>query len=240
MHDDSNAGMLRAQLLDLPDRKPRMHGAVPLPQNQSCVPDRFWLESTPHFMRVPYDHFVEWNAHLVGRVPAEMLIGQKENFLAALPRPFQRRRGVRRCADDTTTLAAKRFNGRCGVDVSNWNDLSLADNGIRVGASHRSAIVAKADDIRQFAPAHLELLGLGHVRHRTTGRQIRKDHLLVIGAQDISALGHEVHAAEHDELGIRMLSYMTRELVRIAGVISELDHFVALIVMTKNHETSPE
>ena len=44
-----------------------------------------------HLVRIPDDHLVERHAHLVGGVAAEMLIGQEQDALAALPRPPQRR-----------------------------------------------------------------------------------------------------------------------------------------------------
>ncbi len=58
--------------------------------------------------------------------------------------------------------------------------------------------------------------------------------------EDVGALGHEVNAAEHDELGVRLLADLTGELERIAGVVGELHHLVALIVMAENDETTTE
>ena len=95
-------------------------------------------------------------------------------------------------------------------------------------------------NLLKIAPAHLELLGLGHVGHRAAGGQVRQNHLLMIGAQHVGAFGHEVHAAEHDELGVGMRRHLLRELVRVAGVVGELDHFVALIVMAEDHEPAAE
>ena len=59
-------------------------------------------------------------------------------------------------------------------------------------------------------------------------------------AQHVGAFRHEVHAAEDDELGFGMLRDFAGELERVAGVIGELDHFVALIVMTKNDDAPPK
>ena len=88
----------------------------------------------------------------------------------------------------------------------------------------------------EIAPAHLELLGVHHVGHRAAGGQVRQDHLLVVGAQHVGALGHEVHAAEDDELGLGVLADLLRELVRVAGVVGELDDLVALVVMSEDDE----
>ena len=92
----------------------------------------------------------------------------------------------------------------------------------------------------EIAPAHLELIGLGHVGHRAAGGEVRQDHLLMRRAQHVGAFRHEVHAAEDDELGVGMLRYLARELERIAGVVGELDHLVALIVMAEDDEPPAE
>ena len=92
----------------------------------------------------------------------------------------------------------------------------------------------------EVVPAHLELLGLGHVGHRAAGGEIRQDHLLVRRAQDVGALGHEMHAAEDDELGVGVLADLAGELERVAGVVGELDHLVALVVMAEDDEATAE
>ena len=59
-------------------------------------------------------------------------------------------------------------------------------------------------------------------------------------AQHVGALGHEVDAAEDDELGVRVLADLPRELERVAGVVGELDHLVALVVMAEDDEAAAE
>ena len=112
MHDDANARMLRADVLDLPHGEARVHRAVALPQDHARALDRVGLEAAPDLVRIPHDHLVERHAQLVGGVAAEMLIRQEQDTLAALPRPPQRRRGVRRRADDAAMLAAERLDRR--------------------------------------------------------------------------------------------------------------------------------
>ena len=58
--------------------------------------------------------------------------------------------------------------------------------------------------------------------------------------EDIGALGHEVHAAEEDELGLGAASGLLGELEGIAPEVRELDDFVALVVMTEDHEILAE
>ena len=70
--------------------------------------------------------------------------------------------------------------------------------------------------------------------------EIRQDHLLVRRREDVGALGHEVDAAEDDEVGVRVLGDLARQLPRVAGVVGEADHFVALIVVAEDHEPSAQ
>jgi len=60
------------------------------------------------------------------------------------------------------------------------------------------------------------------------------------GAEHVGALGHEVHAAEDDELGVGMLADLLRQLEGIAGVVGELDDFVALVMMTEDDQPRAE
>ena len=80
------------------------------------------VEAAEDLVRIPHDHLVERNAHLVGGVAAKMLVGKEEDLLAALERPLQRRRGVRRRADGAAALADERFDRRGGVDVGDRHD----------------------------------------------------------------------------------------------------------------------
>ena len=59
-------------------------------------------------------------------------------------------------------------------------------------------------------------------------------------AQDVGALGHEVHAAEDDELGLGLAGAICGEPERVAGVVGELDHLVALVVMAEDDQTRAE
>src|SRR5437899_10055984 len=193
MDDYAHSGVLRAQVLNLTDRETRVHRAVALPQNDPRPPHGVWLEPAPDLVRIPYHHLVERHPKLVRGIAAKMLIGQEQNALAALPCPPQRRRGIRRRADDAAALATKRFDRCRGVDVS-----------------HRD----EAADVHlfQIAPAHLELFRFGHVGHRAARGEIGEDHPLIWRAQDIGAFGHEMHAAEDDEFGVRMSRDLTSEL----------------------------
>ena len=92
----------------------------------------------------------------------------------------------------------------------------------------------------QLFPARLELIGLGHVGHRAAGGEVGKNHLLMRRAEHVGAFRHEMHAAEDDVVGFRTRGDLARELERVAGVVGELDHFVALIVMAEDDEPVAE
>ena len=57
----------------------------------------------------------------------------------------------------------------------------------------------------------------------------------MLAAENVRALGHEVHAAEDDvaSLGLRSLE---GELEGVTTEIGKLDDFVALVVMAQNHD----
>ena len=59
-------------------------------------------------------------------------------------------------------------------------------------------------------------------------------------AEHIGALRHEVHAAEHDVVGFGTVGDLAGETKRVAGVVGELDHFVALIVMAEDDQPVAE
>ena len=110
--------------------------------------DRVRFEATPDLVGIPDHHVVERHAHLVGRVAAEVLIGQEEHTFAPLPRPPQRRRRVRRCADDAAALAAERFDGSGRVDVGDRQNRLLLPAG-----------PWQNPHLLEIAPAVLELFG---------------------------------------------------------------------------------
>ena len=92
-------------------------------------------------------------------------------------------------------------------------------------------------EFMQRVPGIDDIADLGHVGHRAACFEVRQDHLLMRLAEDVGAFRHEVNAAEEDELGFGARRGLLRELVRIAAKIGELDDFVALVVVTENHQS---
>ena len=81
-----------------------------------------------------------------------------------------------------------------------------------------------------------DLSGGGHVGHRAARREIGEDDRLAAGGEDVGALGHEVHAAEHDEVRLGPVRGGLRELERVAGDVGELDDLVALVVVAEDED----
>ena len=178
----------------------RMPGCCSRRRAICCTVNRVWTEQCPFhsssfaasrlsgvetaadLVRIPHLHPIERHAHLVGRVAAQVLIGQEQDPLAARPRPLEHGARVARRADDAAVFADEGFDRGRRVDVGDRDD--------------------RVDAIAvELLPADLEMVGISHVGHRAAGGEVGEDHLLVRRAQDVGALGHEVHAAEDDEVG---------------------------------------
>jgi hypothetical protein len=104
--------MLLADARDLRNGEALVNRAVPFPENHLRVEHLLDGLAAVHLVRIPHDHLVERNPHLVRGVAAEMLIGQEQDALAAFPRPAQRRGAVGRSTDDTAALAHERLDRR--------------------------------------------------------------------------------------------------------------------------------
>ena len=109
--------------------------------------------------------------------------------------------------------------------------------GVHVG--HGNSGVGDAGGL-QAAPCGIHLVGSGHIGHRAARRHVRQHDELVGRSQDVSALGHEVHAAEHDELAVGLGRGLLRQLEGVSGHIGELNDLIALVVVSENEGPLPE
>jgi hypothetical protein len=194
---------------------------VALPQDEAHVLEAGCVVAAADLLWIPHDHLLERHAHLPGGVAPEMLVWHEEDAAPARPCPFERRLGVARGADGPAALADERLDGRRRVDVGDRH---------HVGDAHGL----------ELTPANLELLDVGHVGHRTPGGQVRQRHLLVVGAEDVGALGHEVNAAEHDVFGLCAGFALARQLPRIADDVGVDEDLVALVVVAEDEEAVAE
>ena len=105
VRDDLAVRVLLPERVDLRDGEARVDRAVPLPQHQLRVPRLLRRKTAADLVRIPHDHAIERHAQLVGGVAPEVLVGQHQQLLAALPRPRHHRRRVGRRADDAAVLA---------------------------------------------------------------------------------------------------------------------------------------
>ena len=103
--------------------------------------------------------------------------------------------------------------------------------GTRPSASGVSEV---AVHLGELLPALLDARLVGHVGHRASGGEVRQDHGLLGRREQVGGLGHEVHAAEHDRLGIGPGERGVRELERIADEVGVLDHLVALVEVAEH------
>ena len=176
----------------------------------------------PHrAVRVPDHAVVERAAEVAhGGVAAEVLVGQEEH-LAALAAAWS-------SAQVSAVFALRRGADRAAVPAGEGLDRR---GGVHVG--HRHGDVGDAG-LDQLVPALLDLVDRGHVGHRAAGREVGQHHGLGVGGQDVGRLGHEVHAAEDDALGIRPGGGLLGQLEGVAGDVGELDDLVALVVVAEH------
>ena len=220
-----DAGVLDAQLVDDVLGEAAVDRAVALPEDHPRLPELLGGQAAAGLQRVPHDALVEADAHLEDRgVAAEVLVGQEEDLGALVEvgllreRPVQRDVGVGRGADDPAVAPAERLDVGAGVHVGHRDDGVLD---ARVG--HR-------------VPGVLDLAQAGHVGHRAAGGEVGEDHLLARRGEDVGGLGHEVDAAEDDELRVRARGCVAGQLEGVAGDVGELDDLVPLVVVAEDED----
>ena len=94
--------------------------------------------------------------------------------------------------------------------------------------------------VGQDVPGLDDLLVVGHVGHRAAGGEVGQDTCWCGRGQDVGRLGHEVHAAEDDVVGLRPGGRLAGELERVAGHVGELDDLVALVVVAEDEDALAE
>ena len=223
--DHLDAGPLRTELVDDVGGEPAVHGAVALPQDHPRGRERLRGDAATGLPGVPHDAVVETHPELEhGGVAAEVLVGQEQDLRVRLlvEPPLQGDVGVARRTDRAAVAAAERLDVGRGVHVGDGDDV-LRDPGIGQGV-----------------PAVLDLREPGHVGHRAAGREVGQHDDLVGRGQDVGRLGHEVDAAEDDELRLGPTGRIAGQLERVAGDVGELDDLVALVVVSQDEHPLAE
>ena len=114
---------------------------------------------------------------LAAHIAAQMPVGAEDDFLV-----FRYLADDRFCARAGDDDVAQRFNFRRTVDVS------------------------ERDVIRMRFAEGFELLGRAAVFKTATSVHVRQNHDL-FRAQDLGRIGHELHAAKNDHVGICLRSF---------------------------------
>ena len=179
--------------------------------------------------RVPHRHLLERHPHGLRGVPAEVLVGEEQHALAALERPREHRLRIRRGADDAAVLTAEALERRRRVHVGHGDDGNAAV-GIGLGAVERLELL----------PALLHRVDVGHVGHRAAGGEVRQDDGLLGPGEQVGGLGHEVHAAEDDRLGVGLRLRRVGELERVAHEVGVGDDLVALVEVPEDDDAVAE
>ena len=90
--------------------------------------------------------------------------------------------------------------------------------------------------VGQRLPGLLHRVDVGHVGHRAAGVEVGEDHLLVGPGEDVGRLGHEVDAAEHDELGLGLVGGDAGQPEGVAPGVGPGHHLVALVVVAEDDQ----
>ena len=107
---------------ELLDGEALMDGAEAMPEEDACSLYRLGSETPEWGVRIPDGHLAERDAHGLGGVAAEVLVGEEEDALPAFEGPLQDLRGVGGGADQTAVLTAEAFEGGGGVHVGDGDD----------------------------------------------------------------------------------------------------------------------
>ena len=229
---------------------------MPRPQHEAGRRETLQRCTAEGLLRVPQDHSVQRPAELVGGVAAEMLVGEEEDGGASVrvgtpslalrartrasgPLPVIRARSA---SEGLRLRAAEgpfedHFRVRaCAARPAMPPDERL-DRGGRVHVRDRHDLAAVLFENR---PCILKLVDVRHVRHRAAGAEVGQDDLLPLAREDVGGLGHEVHAAENNVVGLLLLGGDLREPEAVAGEIGEVDDLVALVVVAEEDDARSE
>ena len=237
MHHHLDAGVVGACLGDLGGVEPLVNRAEAVPQNHAGIGKRGLGVAAEFLARVPHRHLLERDPHCLGCVAAKVLIGEEQHPLAALECPFQHRAGVGGGAHDSAVAAAERLQSCRRVHVGDRDDRELPA-GV-VGGIRRTRWVEPVD-LRQVFPGGLNRVLVCHICHRAAGCKVGQDHALVLASQDVCRFGHEVHAAEHDRLGVGLGQRGVGELEGVTHEVGVRHDLIALVVVAQHHHAVAE
>ena len=227
--DDVNTGVTLAGERDLFDGEALVDRAEAVPEEDAGVEKGSGGVAAEGQVRIPDGHLREGDAHGLGGVAAEVLVGEEEDALASFEGPLEDAGGVGGGADDSAALAAEAFEGGGGVHVGDWDDLLAAVGGELV-----------AEDVGQLLPAVGDGVEVGHVGHGAAGGEVGEDDSLAGTGEHVGGFGHEVDAAEDDGFGVGTGEGSVGELEGVAEEVGVLDDLIALIEVAEDDELIAE
>jgi hypothetical protein len=204
------------------DGEAAVHGAVALPEDHLRVLQLLHRQAAARLVRVVDDAVLEGQAQLAdGGVAAEVLVGHEQHLAASRVRPLERALGVAGGADRPAVppvnalMAALLFMYVTGTVTS-------ATPASRRTSQHSSTWSKVAMSAIEQPAARSGSSTPGPA------------------GEDVGRLGHEVHAAEDDELRLRAGRRLLRELEAVARDVGELDDLVALVVVAEHEHPVAE
>ena len=229
MHQDFDAGMFFPEHGDVRGAKHLVNAAVTLPEDHLAAGEyRFVVAAQVVGERIPHGHLLFRDAHPQRRIASQVLVGEKHHSARAGERPFERRPGVARRADDPAVSPDERLQARGRVDVGDRGDV--------VGVEHFGELV----------PGVFDLLNRRHIGHRTTGGHIGQDDAnsfaIALGelfrsiGQDVGGLGHKVDTAKSDLPTLGAIGRHLAELIAITPQVGQDDHLVLLIMVPQDQQ----
>ncbi len=214
--------VLGEELVDVLGLKALVHGAKALPQDEPGVADLPGREPAHGLGEVPHHHLLQGDAHAVTGIAPQVLVGEEQDLVAPRQGPVQDVARVGGGADDAAVAPAKGLQVGGRIDIGDGRDLL-------VGLEH----------FGQLAPGPLHVGQVGHVRHGAAGGQVRQDRHLLRARQDIGHLGHEVHAAKDDIVGLG-LGGMARQLEGVPRHVRVAVDLFALVVVPEDQQLIPQ
>ena len=162
---------------------------------------------------------LEFEAHFIGGVAAEVLIGQEQyyRFWVLPPEGFKDSPAVAGGAAISAVVAAEGLDGGGAVDIC-----------------YRDEFFGMGEVFVEEVKALFDLFEVGHFRQAAAGVEVGQEHFLVVFGEDVGGLGHEKHPAENDEFGIFLLGAYLAEFETVAGEVGELNDLIPLIMMTQD------
>ena len=225
--DDDAVGVLGPERLDVLGPEALVHRAVALPQQEGGLLDVGLGRGRRARRRGFHTRMSSCGvAHGQAGVAAEVLVGEEQHLARRRRRP---RPGPERPLEHGAGVGRRAHRAAVAAD-------ERLQRGRRVHVGDRARRASMSMTSAERLPRLLDLVEVGHVGHRAAGVEVGEDDLLVVAGEDVGRLGHEVHAAEHDVLGLGALLGEDRQPERVAPGVGPAHDLVALVVVAEDED----